>query len=134
MPNSINRVLARNLAYWMEQATLTQSALAEKAGVSQKTISNYLNPQQRQEGATGKEPSAKLTELEKIAKALSVSVWQLVREMTPSERKMYEAIERAYEELHGEPVTTETDELTNKQALRNASITKKARAAKKKRG
>lgn len=97
--NSINRVLARNLAYWMGEAKLTQAALAEKAGVNQKTISNYLNPDQRVEGSKGKEPSAKLTELNNIALALGISLWQLLREMTVSERKMYAAIEDAYARL-----------------------------------
>jgi transcriptional regulator with XRE-family HTH domain len=97
---SINRVVAKNLAYWMQQAgNIRQTALAEKAGVSQKTISNYLNPDQRAEGGTGREPSAKLAELEKIAKALHVEVWQLLRSMSPSERAMYEAIEKAYADL-----------------------------------
>lgn len=132
MGNSINKVLAHNLAYWMEQAKLTQSALAEKAGVSQKTISNYLNPEQRQDGSMGKEPSAKLTELEKIATAMSIGVWQLVREMTVSERKMYEAIETSYSALLRSAVTTATEEDENHLALRNASIKPKARVARKK--
>lgn len=100
--STINRVLARNLAYWMGEAKLTQAALAEKAGVSQKTISNYLNPGQRAEGSKGKEPSAKLTELDKIAEALHIGVWQLLREMTASERRMYQAIENHYASLRDE--------------------------------
>jgi transcriptional regulator with XRE-family HTH domain len=83
----------------MEQAEMTQTALASKAGVSQKTISNYLNPDQRAESATGKMPSPKLEELDKIARALAIPVWQLVREMSEKERKLYEHIERAYSEL-----------------------------------
>lgn len=83
----------------MKKAELTQAALAERAGVSQKTISNYLNPGQRTEGAKGKEPSAKLTELDKIASALNVGVWQLVRQMTEGERKSYESIEAAFQSL-----------------------------------
>ena len=96
---SINVVVAENLAYWMEQAELKQAALAERAGVSQKTISNYLNPEQRSGGSTGKEPSAKLAELDKIAKALAIEVWQLTRQMSESERAMYEAIEKAYRDM-----------------------------------
>ena len=98
-PLPINEVVARNLDYWMKQAGIKQAALAEKAGVSQKTISNYLKPGQRTEGTTGKEPSAKLAELDKIAKALHVEVWQLTRQMTARERIMYAAIEKAYAEL-----------------------------------
>lgn len=98
-PLPINEVVAQNLAYWMEQAGLKQAALAEKAGVSQKTISNYLNPEQRTEGSSGKDPSGKLSELDRIARALSIEVWQLTRQMTRHERAMYAAIEKAYEEL-----------------------------------
>lgn len=100
--SKINQVLARNLAYWMGEAKLTQAALAEKAGVSQKTISNYLNPEQRAEGSKGKEPSAKLTELAKIAEGLHIGVWQLLREMTPSQRKMYQSIEDHFASLREE--------------------------------
>lgn len=95
----INRVVADNLAYWMGEAKVTQAALAERAGVSQKTISNYLNPDQRAEGSKGKQPSPKLTELSLIADALHIQVWQLTREMTVKERALYEAIERAYQDL-----------------------------------
>jgi transcriptional regulator with XRE-family HTH domain len=97
--NSINRVLARNLAYWMGEAKLTQTALAVKAGLSQKTISNYLNPDQRVEGSKGKEPSAKLTELARIADALEVGTWQLLRDMTESERAFYAQIESSYSQM-----------------------------------
>lgn len=107
---SINEVVAENLAYWMGQAGMSQTALAEKAGVSQKTISNYLNPGQRTEGSTGKQPSAKLTELDRIARALSVQVWQLTREMSERERKLYEAIEKAYNDLRESSASATKDE------------------------
>jgi transcriptional regulator with XRE-family HTH domain len=97
---SVNEVLAENLRYWMEQANMTaQGDLAEKSGVSQRTISNYLNPGNRQESASGKEPSAKLTELQKIAVALGIGVWDLVRPMTPQERAFYKKVEQAYTDL-----------------------------------
>jgi transcriptional regulator with XRE-family HTH domain len=137
---TINRVLARNLAYWMGEARLTQAALAEKAGVSQKTISNYLNPDQRVEGSKGKEPSAKLTELNNIAAALGVDLWQLLREMSESERLMYAAIEDAYIRLvhsaqtsateHGTAPAPEDVELFNAaRTTGNVKKTKKRRAA-----
>lgn len=108
---TISQVVAANLAYWMEQAEMTQTALAAKAGVSQKTISNYLNPDQRVESATGKVPSPKLEELDKIARVLAIPVWQLVREMSEKERKLYEHIERAYSELVSTEPVTESHEL-----------------------
>lgn len=96
---NIAQVVATNLAYWMEQAELNQTQLAQRAGVSQKTISNYLNPDQRTEGSKGKPPTPKLAELDLIAKALHIKAWQLLREMNARERAMYDAIERAYTEL-----------------------------------
>lgn len=96
---TISHVVAANLKYWMDQAELTQTTLATKAGVSQKTVSNYLNPAQRVESGSGKAPSPKLEELDKIAKALAVPLWQLVRQMSVKERKLYDTIERAYSEL-----------------------------------
>jgi transcriptional regulator with XRE-family HTH domain len=109
---SINEIVAANLAFWMAEAGITQTALATKALVSQKTISNYLNPNQRNEGSTGKSPSAKLTELDRVAKALNIETWQLVRAMTPAERRAFNAIERAYGEftvaaVAAEPMATQ---------------------------
>lgn len=95
----INMVVAENLTYWMNERGLKQPGLAVKAGVSQKTISNYVNPKQRTEGASGKQGSPKLYELDLIAKALEIEVWQLTRDMTPQQRAMYKAIEAAYSEF-----------------------------------
>lgn len=47
---TISEIVAFNLDALMRQSKLTQPALAQKAGVSQKTISNYLNPRQRDTG------------------------------------------------------------------------------------
>lgn len=97
---SINQVVAENLAHWMEaQGFASQQALAAKSGVSQRTISNYLNPTLRDDTSSGKEPSAKVTELAKLAAALHIEVWQLLREMTPQEREFYDQIEEAYKKL-----------------------------------
>lgn len=102
---SINEVVAENLAYRMAKAQMSQTALAQKAGVSQKTISNYLNPEQRTEGSKGKQGSPKLWELERVAQALGAEVWELTRHMTERERAMYDAIEKAYRELLVSSVT-----------------------------
>jgi transcriptional regulator with XRE-family HTH domain len=96
---SINQVFAENLAALMERRGVNQTALSKKSGVSQKTISNYLNPTQRSDGAKGKEPSAKLTELAMIGDALQVDSWQLLRPLNPQERNAYEAIEAAFKAL-----------------------------------
>lgn len=106
---SINDVFAENLAAFMLRRNLSQSTLAEMAKVSQKTVSNYLNPGQRSIGSNGKQPSAKLTELEMIADALDVEPWQLLRSLNPKQRAAYEAIEAAYKAL--QPKTTPSDPL-----------------------
>lgn len=100
---SISHVVAANIKTLMGQAGLSQTALANKAGLSQKTISNYLNPDQRVESATGKPSSPKLEELDKIARALGTPAWQLVREMTEKQRRLYELIEKAYAERTKSP-------------------------------
>lgn len=96
----INQVVAENLAFWMKEAGFeSQQALADKSGVSQRTIANYLRPSLRDDTSSGKEPSAKLTELGKLAKALNIEVWQLLRQLTPQERAFYDKIEAAYRGL-----------------------------------
>jgi transcriptional regulator with XRE-family HTH domain len=120
----ISQVVAANLRYWMEQAELTQAALAGRAGVNQKTISNYLNPEQRAESATGKLPSPKLEELDKIARALAIPLWQLVREMTEKERRLYEHIERAYSELTSTEAVTALPQRPTATTEAQQSVTK----------
>lgn len=93
---SINSVFAENLAALMEKKGIKQTALAAKSNLAQKTISNYLNPNQRAPSATGKIPSAKLTELEMIATALGTEPWKLLRPLNPNQRTAYEQIEGAF--------------------------------------
>lgn len=99
---SINAVLAANLAHFMRACGIeSQSDLAKRSGVAQRTISNYLNPDLREQGKSGKQPSAKLTEVEKIAQAMNIEAWDLLRDLNPNEREMYTRIETAYRELVG---------------------------------
>lgn len=95
----INQVLAENLAHFMEERGLNQVALSRKSGVSQRSISNYLNPDARAAGKSGKAPSAKLSEVELIAASLDIEAWQLLRKMTDTERVLYSSVERAFKEL-----------------------------------
>lgn len=96
-PKSINQVLADNLAHWMKERKFeSQQALANKCGLSQRTISNYLNPSLRTGTSKGKEPSAKLAELGALAAALNIEVWQLLRDLSPADQKFYERLEAAY--------------------------------------
>jgi transcriptional regulator with XRE-family HTH domain len=94
---AINDVLAVNLKHFMRAKGLTQSSLAAKSGVAQRTISNYLNPALRyaEISAKGKPPSAKLAEVEKIAAAIGIEVWELLRPLSPSEREFYAHAEAA---------------------------------------
>lgn len=93
-------MLSENLAFWMQQRGLNaQEVLAARAGVSQRTISDYLHPENRLDSKTGKEPSAKLTEVEKLARALDIGVWDLLRDLTPKERAFYRQVEDAYRKL-----------------------------------
>ena len=96
----INETLAENLRHFMKERNLVQKTLAAKSGVAQTTISNYLNPGRRPVGASGKAPSAKLSEVEMMAIALDIEPWQLLRSFSNEERIAYEAIETAYRALH----------------------------------
>lgn len=95
----INQVLAENLAHFMEERGLNQVGLSKKSGISQRSISNYLNPDARATGKSGKAPSAKLSEVELIADSLDIEAWQLLRKMTDTERVLYSSVERAFKEL-----------------------------------
>lgn len=96
---SINAVLADNLRHFMDAKGLKQPGLAKISGVKQTTISLYLDPERRLKGASGKEPSAKLTEVAMLASALGIEVWELVRDLTPEQRLAYSKIEEAYRAL-----------------------------------
>ncbi len=96
----INEVLAENIAAAMERkGILSQTELAKRSGLAQTTISNYLHPENRLPGKSGKPPSAKLSEVERIAAALDVESWNLLRPISPREQKLYERIEAAYRAL-----------------------------------
>lgn len=98
-PTPINEVLAENLNHYMREMKLTQMAVASKAQISQRTVGNYLNPKLRADTNGGKAPSAKLTELEKIASVLQVEVWQLLRPVKASERELYKQIDESFRKL-----------------------------------
>lgn len=95
MQESITQVFARNLLEEMERQGLNQPAMAQKSGVSQKTISNCLNPTQRPAGSKGRDPSPKLSNVEKLAKALGLDAWKLLLPMERGQRQAFDAIEKA---------------------------------------
>ncbi len=71
MSPSIREILASSLATHLAQREWSQSKLAEKSGVSQKTISNMLNGQAR--GI-----SCQIDSVEAVAVALGVTVADLL--------------------------------------------------------
>ena len=81
----INQVVAEALKFYMG-TRWNNSTLGQAAGVSPNTVKNYLAPQERAAGTSGKEPSAKLTELDKLAVALGVTVADLVTDAPDDER------------------------------------------------
>ena len=54
----------------MRKANINETTLGKRAGISPRTVGNFLRPEKREVSASGKVPSGKLTELEMIAKAL----------------------------------------------------------------
>lgn len=96
---SINSVLAVNLAYFMKEKKLTQAGLSDLSKVGQTTISLYLSPERRSPSKSGKLPSAKLSEVESLAQALNVEVWELLRPFSDQEREAYKHIESAFKAM-----------------------------------
>lgn len=88
MPQTdINQVVARALRWHMDSAGITEKDLGAKAGVSARTVANFLRPHNRVAGARGKEPSGKLTELALIAQALKVPIEDLVTDLDETQRE-----------------------------------------------
>lgn len=95
---SLNTVLAENLGYFMERAGLSQAALAKRAQMGQTTVGLHLSPARRLQGKSGKEPSAKLAEVQRLAEALGVAPWELLRPLTESQREFYRSMEALIDE------------------------------------
>lgn len=112
----INQVLADNLKHYMDKHGLKQSALAQKSGVAQTTISLYLRPGSRELGAKGKAPSAKLTEVQMLADGLGVEVWELLRHYKPGEREAYQGLEATFQQLRQLASQPPAVEVRNKKA------------------
>ena len=74
--------------------------MAEKAGVAQRTVGSFIEPKVRLDTTTRKEPSGTIANLAKIADALKIPAWQLMRPFSADEWKAYEAVEEAFLVLH----------------------------------
>lgn len=98
---SINEVLAENLKHYMDAQKLKQTALGKRADMAQTTISLYLDPSRRVPSKSGKVPSANLGDVERLATALGVEVWELLRPLSGPEREAYDKIANAFKALQG---------------------------------
>lgn len=78
-----NQILAERLDHFMKLRGLNNSKLGKRAGIAANTVGNYLD-KTPQVTTTGKERSAKLAEIEKLAEALEVSIIDLLTEPDPS--------------------------------------------------
>lgn len=85
--------LAKNLKYLMDRNGWKQVEMAQKAGVSQRSISNLLHPETH---------SPVLETVEAVAKAFGLNLWHLIMptliedlESDTSIRKLFDAYEKA---------------------------------------
>jgi transcriptional regulator with XRE-family HTH domain len=87
MPKSLNQVLGEVLSAEMKRRHLSANALGARAGLAPNTIGNYMRGAQAENtaGVKGKERSAKLAEVERLAQALGVSPIYLLSDRGGSE-------------------------------------------------
>ena len=81
---SAREILAANVAALMARDSLSQHALARRAGVNQKTISNILNCVK----------AVQLDKLEGIARAFRLAPWQLLVPDLPTDLLDREKLDR----------------------------------------
>jgi transcriptional regulator with XRE-family HTH domain len=86
---TLNQILAENLKAVLAARSLSAKELGKKARVSPRTIGNYTADEQAFT-ASGKERSAKLAEIERIAAALDVHPLQLLTDRAEQERRALE--------------------------------------------
>jgi hypothetical protein len=97
--------VATALAYFMSThknpRLRSANGLGKAAGVSARTVGNFLSPEGRTEGDRGKRPSGKLTELMMIADALGIEVADLVSDQSPAARAQRTQAQRVIEAIAG---------------------------------
>jgi transcriptional regulator with XRE-family HTH domain len=74
---SANQILAENLQSLMTEQKYSALALSKRAGIAPNTIGNYLDTS-HQVTSKGRERSAKLAEVERLAEALGVTLIDLL--------------------------------------------------------
>lgn len=84
MPKTLNQVLGEALTKIMGERQLSANSLAPRAGVSPRTLANYMKGAQAKvlTGDQGKERSATLEVVERIAAALGLSPLHLLTDPT----------------------------------------------------
>lgn len=100
-----NQILAERLEHFMQLRGMNNSKLGKKAGIAANTVANYLIKTPLVT-ATGKERSAKLAEIEKLAEALEVSIVDLITEpdaKRPEPRVLPPGVEQMLEDLSDLP-------------------------------
>ena len=129
---SINHVFAENLKALMALKGFNQPKVAELADVSQKTVSNCLNPSNRDVSASGVEKSATLTNVGKISRALGSEPWQMLRPLDPKKRAAIDRIEEVLKALQA-PIDTPPEptapSVVQKLPARKSAIQMKKRTA-----
>ncbi len=80
--------LVKNLRYLMRREDLSQSALSRKSGVSQKAISNILNPEVKQ--------SPSIETIEKLARAFNLKGWHMIMPRLAEDCKNVVDFEQVY--------------------------------------
>lgn len=95
---SLNQILALSLRRLMAERGLSENELGRRAKVAPNTIGNYCNPDP-QYTSKGKERSAKLAEIDRIAVALGVPALTLLTDPEELERR-----EQAIKVLSGAPL------------------------------
>lgn len=91
VPKSLNQRLAENLRAEQDRAQMSDRALASRAGVAPNTIANYKRPAELT-GTMGKERSAKLDEIARIASALGIDPAALLVDRDTISVAAYEAL------------------------------------------
>lgn len=81
----------------------TQAALAAKSSIAQTTISLYLRPGARGDTTTGRAGSPTLANVEALAAALGVEVWELLMPINIAERELFRAVTKLAASVHPPP-------------------------------
>ena len=72
-------LLTNNLRHYMNVQGLTQAELGRRAGLTQRTVANYLHPRLRQSAKQGTVAGARLEELQRISSALGMPLWEFLK-------------------------------------------------------